>query len=117
MFTENDIIYSYTRKQAIADGEQVEVDNMGRFKFPVYITRVVNNIIQRTIKNSCSDLEGVLWDIYTMATSHLAKKLSPSEVKFTVRIGRKDYELFMACGATDIDDPSPRMTVMVAEDR
>ncbi len=39
-----DSIYSYTREQAIEDGEQVDAGSMAKeagFKFPVYLTRAV----------------------------------------------------------------------------
>jgi hypothetical protein len=71
-----DLIYSYTRKQAIADGILIDVTSMfpsdtRLFKYPVAITREIWNLIEG--KNA-----GVwVWDICWMCTKFVVS--SPDE--------------------------------------
>mgnify|MGYP003407015741 FL=1 len=51
----NNVIFSYTRAEAIADGEQFEVSKdllqtLG-FKFPLLITSGIHEIIQQVLTN------------------------------------------------------------------
>jgi len=71
-----EVIYAYTRKQAIEDGEQVlltgehaELARDAGWKYPVYLTRGVWDLIEQTVtsKTHCHILTGVLWNILLMA--------------------------------------------------
>lgn len=53
--TESDLIYTYTRKQAIKDGEQVllkgEKAELAKdiYKYPVYLTRGITALIDKAV--------------------------------------------------------------------
>src|ERR1039457_985591 len=65
-----EIIYSYTRKQAIADGFQVEVSKIAQeagIRFPVFITRTAFDAYVTVPPNvSGQDEAGRLWDVVWM---------------------------------------------------
>ncbi len=64
------IIYAYTRKQAVEDGEQVDVSTTAAeagIRFPVFLTRRVFDVYVTVPPNStCQDEAGRLWDIVSM---------------------------------------------------
>jgi len=121
IFGEDDIIYSYTREEAIEDGLQfqipLELTKEAGYIYPVYCTDSVNQIIDNAlISNKMLDRTGILWDV--LATLKIAIRLmveSP-EVKFHTIINGKDYEFFSQVSALDIDDPKPAITIMRVED-
>ena len=128
MFENAEIIYSYTRKQAIEDGYQVKLEGEqaqlakeAGYKYPVYMTSGVWGLTEQAINNEkhCNDLSGVLWDIFYMSR-FTGKMLNDRLKEFTViitGIGRKKYHtLYVECGATDIDDPAPCLTFMLPEE-
>ena len=65
-----EIIYSYTRKQAIAHGFQVEVTNTAQeagIKFPMFLTRAVfDNYVAVPDSVTGQDEAGRLWDVVWM---------------------------------------------------
>lgn len=126
MFTDADIIYTYSRKQAIEDGLQVLMDQqMSReagIVYPVYFTSGVLELIQKAVDNKkyCNDFKGVTWDIYTMF-KYAARQAKGNSLYFQVIItgvGRKKYITFLAeIGVTDFDNPEPAITIMLPEER
>ena len=62
-----EVIYSYTRKQAIADGVQVDVSTTAKeagIRFPVFITRTTFDAYVTVPPNvTGQDEAGRLWDI------------------------------------------------------
>jgi hypothetical protein len=123
-----DLIYAYTRAQAVEDGEQILLEgklaDMAReagWVIPVYLTSTVFSILERVRDNkrTASDFEGVLWDILYMGGLH-ARRNTGDTVKFNVYItgaGRQKRWLFIAeVGAVDIDNPAPCVTIMLPED-
>lgn len=125
-FTETEIAYSYTRKQAIEDGEQVLLDarmtKEAGYRYPVYMTRSVWNLVEMAVNNKkhCNDLEGVLWDILYMSIRNHTRCLDASTYQFVVIItgtGRvRNHMMLVNCGPTDIDNPAPAITIMLPED-
>ncbi len=131
-FQDSDLIYSYTRKQALADGEQVDA-NIGdlaevtrqHFRYPVYMTRSVFAIMERACspesnKRWGNDARGVWHDICTMAVRQMRQHPQGDRAFFQVIItgaGRnKLWEMLAVCGATDIDDAHPCICIMLPED-
>ena len=123
-----EVIYAYTRKQAIIDGYQVlladdhaELAREVGWKYPVYLTSGVWDLVEQAVASikDGNDLAGVLWDILMMA--RFGKEITEDTRKFQVMIskfGRKHRHLFyVQVGPTDIDDPAPAITVMMPEDR
>ncbi|MGB7746622.1 MAG: DUF6573 family protein, partial [Verrucomicrobiia bacterium] len=65
-----EIIYSYTRKQAIADGVQVDISSVANeagIRFPVFITRTAFDAYVTVPPNvTGQDEAGRLWDVVWM---------------------------------------------------
>jgi hypothetical protein len=65
-----EVIYAYTRKQAVADGVQVEVTKTAQeagIKFPVFLTRTVFDAFVAVPEGvTGQDEAGRLWDIVWM---------------------------------------------------
>lgn len=116
------LIYSYTRKEAIEDGCQKLLDgDLGKlaqdagYKWPVYVTNSVFNIVEKAIENETSDLLGVFWDILFMSR-HMKENVSDFMIKFKVKINGRFQEFYMETGPIDIDDPNPCLTLMTEID-
>ena len=128
MFTQEDVIFSYTRKQALADGSQTllegehaDMAKQAGWKYPVYLTQSVVTLINIAVDNpKCyNDFKGILWDILFMASLH-AKACQGDTFRFKVIItgtGRKRNHIMVAkIGPTDFDNPEPAITIMFPED-
>jgi len=118
-----EVIYSYTRAQAIADGFQVEVTTTAReagITFPVFITRAVFDAYVTVPPNVAGqDEAGRLWDIVWMLRFAI-RKAQPGQQRLPFALYvRNDnrrarlVKLIAACGPLDIDDPRPTVTVMM----
>ena len=128
-FQPSDLVSSYTRRQAIEDGVQADM-NAGitgevtreNFKSPVYVTSGVFEIMSRAVANKrwCNDWRGVWADVCNMARMAIKASRFDDLVRFQVIIrgaGRKSLYTFLAqCGPVDIDSPEPCITIMLPED-
>ena len=121
------IYYSYTRKQALKDGLQVCVSDLfpndtRMYKYPVYFTQQVWEL--------CQGKRVIVWDIcYMAARKSKAQRNDSSVVEYSVIVERANkapdfleddcpyYTLWAECGARDIDDPTPVITIMFPEER
>ena len=120
------IIFSYTRKQALADGVQVDVSAMAKeagIKFPVFVTRTVYDSYV-TVPPDVFDQEwrGRLWDIVWM-TRHAIQKSQPGDDRIVVELyvrndNRKPrlVKLVAVCSALDIDDATPAITILLPDE-
>src|SRR5262245_8181285 len=76
-----DVIYSYSRSQAIADGFQIEVTKVARqagISFPVCLTRAVfENYVAVPPGVTAQDEPGRLWDIVWMTRFAILRMRSP----------------------------------------
>lgn len=87
MFEEADIVSTYTRAQALADGELVDVTATAReagFTLPTAVTRAVwidciqwGEAEKKAKPRACQDQEGRLWDVVYMAF-HAARRAPQS---------------------------------------
>jgi hypothetical protein len=128
MNSENfDIIYSYTRSQAIADGLQIEVTKTAAeagICFPVFITRgVYDQYVAVPAGVTGQDEAGRLWDVVWMLRFAIIRaKPGNSRMIFALYVRNSDshparlVKLIAAAGAVDIDDPRPAITVMLPEE-
>jgi hypothetical protein len=77
-----DVIYTYTRADAIADGFQVEVTKTAQeagIRFPVFLTRVVYDAYVTVPPDvTGQDEVGRLWDILTLLR-HAIRKTQPGQ--------------------------------------
>lgn len=118
-----DVVYSYTRAQAIADGSQVDVSQTAReagIQFPVFLTRgVFDRCVVKPDGVSGQDEAGRLWDILTMLRHAIHKATSAqNRLTFSLQVvnqrSRKELvHLVAACGPLDMDKPNPAITVML----
>lgn len=126
--TNSRIIYTYSRKQAIADGEQILLNNYFPnicshfYKYPVYMTRIIwEKIIQLAEKNIQS-IDVSIYDILFMSVTNLSHlKINQSRVEFKLYLpftkDKQELENLIAeCGPKDIDDPSPCIIIMTNSD-
>lgn len=120
------VVYAYTRKQALADGVQVEVTETAReagIKFPVFITRTAfEKFVAVPPGIEGQDEAGRLWDVVWMLrfAIHRAKPgVSRLPVAFYCRNDEREARLFKLiaeCGPLDIDDPQPSITLMMPDE-
>jgi hypothetical protein len=121
-----EIISSYSRAQAIEDGQLVDVSEIAKeagLRWPTVITAAVWAMIEDIpagLRGSCQDVKGRLWDVLWMAkwAAHNAPDgtdLVPYELKLPTSGTRKvKVTLWLHCGPGD--DPEPVLTIMTPED-
>jgi hypothetical protein len=121
------IVYSYTRAQAVADGFQIDVTKMAReagIRFPVFLTRTVFDAYVTVPQGvSGQDEAGRLWDIVWMLRFAIRKAAAQGliSVPFALYV-RNDYrrpklvKLIAICSAFDVDDSQTAITVMMPDE-
>ena len=120
------VIYSYTRKQPVADGVQVEVTKTAQeagIRFPVFLTRTVFDAYVAVPKGvHHQDEAGRLWDVCWMLRFAIARSHGHTDrvpVTLYVRndnLRAKLVKLIAQCGPLDLDDPQPAITVMLPDE-
>ena len=120
------VIYSYTRAQAVADGVQVEVTKTAQeagIKFPVFLTRTVfDSFVAVPEGVTGQDEAGRLWDICWMLRFAILRSHGHTDRLPVALYVRNDnraarlVKLIASCGALDIDDPQPAITVMMPDE-
>lgn len=131
LFENAEIISVYTRRQAIDDGFQIDANEgdfaevtRQNFKFPVYMTTGVYELIEKAVANRrwCNDLKGVWHDICWMARLAICANRDGDRVGFRVIIRgagrRSNYLMVATVGARglDIDDAEPAITIMLPDE-
>jgi len=120
------VIYSYTRSQAVADGLQIEVSKVAGeagITYPVFLTRAVyDNYVTVPAGVTGQDEAGRLWDIVWMLRFAI-RKAQPNQTRLPVALYvRNDNQrarlikLIATCGPLDIDDPQPAIAVMMPDE-
>jgi hypothetical protein len=117
------VIYAYTRKQAVEDGEQVDVSTTAAqagIRFPVFLTRRVFDAYVTVPPNvTGQDEAGRLWDIVWMLRSAIKNGRSDGDrIAYSLYVRNDNrrprlVQLVAACGALDMDSPEPAITVML----
>ena len=120
------VLYSYTRAQAVADGVQVEVTKTAHeagIRFPVFLTRTVFDAYVAVPPDVAGqDEAGRLWDIVWMLRFAILRSRPGTDripVALYVRNDNRRatlIKLVATCGALDIDDPQPAITVMMPDE-
>ncbi len=121
-----DVVYSYTRAQAVADGVQVEVSKVAAeagIKYPVFLTRTVFDAYVAVPPDvSGQDEAGRLWDVVWMLRFAIQRtKRGVERLPFALYVrndnrAAKLVKLIATCGPLDIDDPAPCITVMMPDE-
>lgn len=120
------MIYAYTRAQALADGEQVDVSSVAQeagIRFPVFLTRAVHGAYVRVPPGVAGqDEAGRLWDV-VQALRFAARKAQHGHARLPFALYvRNDnrparlVKLIAMCGPLDTDDPQPAITVMMPDE-
>lgn len=132
------VVFSYTRKQALEDGFQVEIDpkttQEAGFRYPVYMTLEAYSATiaaggtwepedggGEVLKlPGCQDVQGRIWDVLTIL--RVAARQGGQSVRFSVLVDehgngkRQRVDLKSTCGPVDYDDPRPAITIMLPEE-
>ena len=121
-----EVIYAYTRKQAIedgvlVDGMQPELAEISRqhYKHPVAMTAGVFGLIQRAVENEkyCNDYRGVWHDVLYMSRMAPVKRWQTGCLFRVIITGtgrKRSHTLKIECGPGD--DGEPVLTVMLPEE-
>ena len=122
-----DVIYSYTRAQAIDDGVLVDgtIGDLAEvtrqhYKYPVAMTAAVFALMEQAVNNRkhCNDWRGVWHDILFMSRAYITRRFDDTSHLFEVIItgtGRKKkHTLKIVCGPGD--DAEPVVTIMLPEE-
>ena len=126
MTTDELLIFSYSRKDALADGVLIDVTETAReagFRYPVAMTSAAwATCVKVPERVPGQDETGRLWDVLTML-SHACRSRNPggdeSVRLFDVLVlndhsGPKPVKLKAVCGPDD--DAGPCLTVMLPEE-
>jgi hypothetical protein len=121
-----EVIYAYTRAQAVADGVQVKVTKTAQeagIKFPVFLTRTVfDSFVAVPDGVTGQDEAGRLWDIVWMLRFAIMRSHGHTDRLPVALYVRNDnhraklVKLIATCGAMDINDPQPAITVMMPDE-
>ena len=120
------VLYSYSRSQAFADGLQVEVSKVAQeagIRFPVFLTRAVYDSFVLippgvTGQDEAGRLRDVVW-MLRFAIRQAQRGQARLPFALYVRNDNKAprlIKLVAVCGALDIDDPQPAITIMLPDE-
>ena len=117
MSEERDVIYSYTRKQALQEGVLVDVSKMAKkagIKYPTAVTEAVWTLLFAYPEESGQSVISRLWDTLCLFAV-AASKTHSQEVHFKVAYeqegGLQDVDLWGWCGPGD--EGEPVLTIML----
>ena len=119
-----EVIYAYTRAQAIEDGELIDVSAVAReagIRFPVALTRAAwGKCVEVPPGVQCQDEQGRLWDVLHMFRL-AAHRADDSLIIFRLHVRNDNRErtpplvtLKAICGPGD--DPAPVITIMLPDE-
>ncbi len=110
-----ELIYAYTRKQAIADGVLVDLSQVEcmrqHWKHHFACTAAVWSIMEQALAKEGQDISGICHDISTMAKLAIHGAHNTAEVRFETIIGGTRHALKLHVGPGD--DPTPVLTLML----
>ena len=121
------IIHTYTRRQAVEDGFQIDVSETAReagITFPVFLTSGVwARCVTIPEGVTCQDESGRLWDVVWMLRVAIMKSTDGTDrIPVSLFVRNSDaaparlVRLTALCVPRDIDDPSPTITVMLPDE-
>jgi hypothetical protein len=121
-----EVISSYSRSQAVADGEQIDVSKTAQeagFRLPVLLTRAVfDNYVALPQGVEGQSEAGRLWNIMLalrvalIRTHHGKDHVSLAAYVRNDNRKPKLVKLIAACGPLDLDDPQPTITLMMEDE-
>lgn len=118
IFSEEDVIFKYTRKQALEDGVLVDISEPAKeagIKFPTAVTQAVFGVLSDT-SSPGQDFKGRVWDLL-MVLRMSAKSSKNDRICFapffTMRGSDKPEPVPMWAKCGPGDDEAPVITVML----
>lgn len=120
-----EVIYAYTRRQALADGVLVDCSELAReagITFPVACTQAVWALVEPDRMPVGNDVQGRLWDLVWMLRCVIHRGASGDLINFQVIFAMvtdqnrtsKTYTLKAQCGPGD--NAEPVITVMTMDE-
>lgn len=107
------LISTYTRAEALADGQQFDVSadpGSDVYKTSVYVTAALHAELQRGKGSDPETYSARLWDVCWMAAK-FGREVSPNARITTVKVGARRLTVRAECGPVDIDDARPAITL------
>lgn len=120
-----EVIHSYSRKEAIADGVLIDVSEMASecgIRYSVVVTSGVwAKCVEVPEGVEGQDEEGRLWDVLTMFRYAIRKASKTSSVSFSVLVrsdhrAPKPVDLYAVCGPGDDSEPVITIMLLLGED-
>ena len=119
----SDIIFRYTRAEAIDDGVLVDLSEIATeagFKYPVAITQGVNAVLNN-LEVVGQDFQGRAWDMFTIFKLEIKKQTGDTTyfAPLFARANKKDKNKFivepveMYAKVHAGDNPKPVITIMI----
>lgn len=97
LFGENDVIDTYSRAEAIADGVLIDVTKTAQeagFKYPIAITSAVYNtyiVPSKALEKLGQSIQGRLWDVLNILLFRIRLGKGGNQVNFSVLFQMDDY--------------------------
>ena len=120
LFTEDDIIFSYTRGEAIADGVLVDITELAKeagIKFPTAITaHAWGAAIEPPTDCPCQSIEGRAWDVLQVMRFTAQKAGDAARIDFVVRVKQQtgiSRDVALKALAHPGDQGEPVITIML----
>ena len=119
------VLYTYSRSQAVADGLQVEVSkvaNEAGIRFPVFLTRAVyDSFVSVPPGVTGQDEAGRLWDVWMLRFAIRKAQPGQQRLHFALYVRNDNkaprlIKLVAMCGALDIDDSHPAITILLPDE-
>jgi hypothetical protein len=118
LFDDSDVIHTYSREQAIADGVLVDVTTTAKeagFKFPVALTSAVRARLEPSEHDATrgQSFEGRLWDVL-MVLRYCAGNVDTDIVTFEVIVAENDeqHTVHLKAHIGPGDNAEPVVTIM-----
>jgi len=103
----NNLIFSYTRKEALEDGTLIDVSTQAKesgFKYPIAITSAVSAQLSKGAGKDKEIYTARLNDVLLMLRIGITR-IKGDTVYFKVKVGRGLLALWAKCGPGDTADP------------
>jgi hypothetical protein len=111
-----EVVYSYTRQQAIEDGVLVDLSDLPivrkHWRSPLACTFAVWSVIKDAV-DAGRDLDGILHDLFWLSKIHIQYQdhgEGQSQILFTCQVGSTHHEYKLHLGPGD--DGEPVLTLM-----
>lgn len=113
------VIYAYTRKQALEDGVLIDAGEMAKeagFRYPVAITASVwAKYVSVPEGVACQDEEGRLWDVLNMLLFAIRNNADVCQIMFSLYVnnGKEPEPVYLKAVCGPGDNAEPVITIML----